>query len=378
MSPFRQPLYTHSQTPITGILLTNLGTPQAPTPAALRRYLAEFLSDRRVVELPRWLWWLILHAIILRVRPARSARAYKKIWTPEGSPLLQIARQQEAGIRTRLEQAFSGAVAVELGMRYGQPSIQQALERLRAAGVNRLLVLPLYPQYSSATVGSTFDAVSRTLQTWRWLPELRFISHYHEDSGYIQALAETIRSYWQQHGRPDKLLLSFHGIPQRTFLAGDPYHCECHKTARLVAEQLELAEGFWQVTFQSRFGREEWLKPYTDHQLQALGAAGVRRVDLVCPGFSADCLETLEEIAHENRALFLQAGGQAFHYIPALNADPAHLDALTQLIMRNTQDWLADANAQAQTTTAKRIERAQALAAQLGIVEHSNQPSLKQ
>lgn len=337
---FSQPSYCHDQVPCTGILLTNLGTPDAPTPTALRRYLREFLSDPRVVELPRWLWMLILHGIILRVRPARSAKAYQKVWTDDGSPLLQIAKQQQAAIAERLQAGFKGAVNIELGMRYGSPSIRQALEHLREAGARRLLVLPLYPQYSSATVGSTFDAVSQVLQRWRWLPDVRFISHYHDKDDYILAQANKIADYWQQHGHPDKLLMSFHGIPKRTFLAGDPYYCECHKTARLVAERLKLPDEAWQVTFQSRFGREEWLKPYTDHTLQALGAAGTKRVDVVCPGFSADCLETIEEIDEENRHYFLQAGGQEFHYIPALNADATHIEALSRVVLQAVQDWV--------------------------------------
>ncbi len=362
---FSQPPYEHTQKPLTGILLTNLGTPNAPTPAALRRYLAEFLADPRVVELPRWLWWLILHGIILRVRPARSAQAYQKIWTAHGSPLLHIAQQQQAGVQAQLETAFSGPIKVELGMRYGQPSIPHALEQLRAAHARRILVLPLYPQYSSATTGSTFDAVSRTLQSWRWLPDVHFISHYHDDNAYIRALADKIQTTWKHNGVPDKLLFSFHGIPKRTALAGDPYYCECHKTARLVAEQLKLAEDVWQVTFQSRFGREEWLKPYTDHTLKALGEQGVKHIDIVCPGFSADCLETLEEIDGENRDVFLQAGGEVFHYIPALNADQAHIEALSQLILQHTQSWQMDFEPHIEQAAAQiRWQRAIALGAE--------------
>ncbi len=359
---FSQPAYLHDQIPVTGILLTNLGTPDAPTAAALRRYLGEFLSDPRVVELPRWLWMLILHGIILRVRPSRSAKAYQKIWTDEGSPLLHIAQQQQAAIAARLSGAFKGSLSVELGMRYGSPSIAQALDKLRAAGATRLLVLPLYPQYASATVGSTFDALSQTLQSWRWLPEVRFINHYHDDENYILALANKIVEHWQTHGRPDKLLMSFHGIPKRTFLAGDPYHCECHKTARLVAETLGLKNAAWQVTFQSRFGREEWLKPYTDETLKALGAAGVKRVDVICPGFSADCLETLEEINEENRHYFLAAGGQKFHYIPALNTDSVHIEALSRILLRAAHDWrdIADDPQAAKV----RLQRARALGAE--------------
>jgi len=354
----------HDAPPVTGVLITNLGSPDAPTPTAVRRYLAEFLADPRIVELPRWLWWLILHGIILRVRPARSARAYAKIWTAQGSPLLEISRQQQAALQQALQARWPGPIQVVLGMRYGQPSIATALAELRAAGARRVLVLPLYPQYASATTGSTFDAVAAVLQGWRWLPDLRFISHYHDDAGYIRVLAEHIQTYWAAQGRPDKLLFSFHGIPQRTFLAGDPYHCECHKTARLVAEQLGLAADNWQVCFQSRFGREAWLQPYTDHTLQALGAAGMRRVDVVCPGFSADCLETLEEIDEQNRALFLQAGGQAFHYIPALNAHPDHIALLSDLIARELQGWSTADLPTVQAAADLSLQRARALGAE--------------
>lgn len=347
--------FRHDSSAVTGVLLTNLGTPDAPTAAALRRYLGEFLSDPRVVEMPRWLWRLILHGIILRVRPQRSARNYAKIWTEQGSPLLHIARQQQAALQQRLAARFQGPVKVALGMRYGQPSLADALEELRAAGARRIVALPLYPQYASATTGSTWDALSQTLQTWRWLPDLRFISHYPDHSGYIQALAGRIKTYWAEHGgQPDKLIFSFHGIPKNTFLAGDPYYCECQKTARLTAQALGLGIEQWQVCFQSRFGRQEWLQPYTDKTLEALGQAGTARVDVVCPGFAADCLETLEEIGQENRDIFLQAGGKEFHYIPALNADAAHIDALADLVLSHCQDWaaLADKDLRAAAATA--------------------------
>ncbi len=333
------PTFQHDSPALTGVLLTNLGTPAAPKPAALRRYLGEFLWDPRVVEVPRPLWWLILHGIILRLRPRRSAEAYAKIWTPEGSPLLAISRQQAEAVESYLHRELGDGIRVALGMRYGRPSIAEALETLREAGVRQLLVLPLYPQYSSATTGATWDALSRVLQGWRWLPDVRFISHYPDYPPYIEALANHIQRYWAQQGRPEKLLFSFHGIPRRTFLAGDPYYCECHKTARLVADRLELNPDDWQVVFQSRFGREEWLKPYTDHSLEALGQQGTRRVDVVCPGFAADCLETLEEIAMQNREIFLGAGGESFHYIPALNAEAEHISALGQLLTRHLRGW---------------------------------------
>jgi len=331
--------FKHNDITTTGILLVNLGTPDAPTPAALRRYLGEFLSDPRVTEMPRWLWWLILHGIILRVRPRRSAKNYAKIWTEQGSPLFAISQAQQQALQKVVQENSHSPIKVVLGMRYGQPSIESALDELRQAHVQRLLILPLYPQYSSSTSASVFDAVSDVLKKWRWLPDIRFISHYHDHPDYIDALANSVQRYWQQHGQPDKLLFSFHGVPKRFFTAGDPYHCECHKTARLVAEQLDLAQSKWQVVFQSRFGREEWLKPYTDHTLEALAKSGTKRVDVVCPGFSADCLETLEEIDQENRDLFLQAGGKDFHYIPALNDDDSHIQALFSLVTKHAQGW---------------------------------------
>ncbi|MFZ1827613.1 MAG: ferrochelatase [Candidatus Competibacteraceae bacterium] len=330
--------FTHDQPACTGILLTNLGTPDAPTPSALRRYLAEFLWDSRVVEIPRLLWWLILHGVILRIRPARSAHKYQTIWTPDGSPLLAISRRQTAALAAILKQCCPGPVRVALGMRYGNPSIATALSELRTAGAQRLLVLPLYPQYSAATTASTFDAVAAELRTWRWLPELRFIMQYHDDPAYLGALATHLRrARVEQPG--ERLLFSFHGLPKRNLLAGDPYHCQCHKTARLVAERLGLAPEQWAVAFQSRFGRAEWLQPYTSALLTDWAQAGVKSVDVVCPGFAADCLETLEEIALENRQMFLDAGGERYRYLPALNDTPEHITALAGLIERQTAGW---------------------------------------
>lgn len=331
--------YSHDTVPGTGVLLVNLGTPDAPTPPALRRYLAEFLSDPRVVEMPRALWLPILHGVILRLRPRKAAHAYRKVWTEEGSPLLAISRRQETALQRALQDRFRGPVTVALGMRYGNPSIASALERLRQAQVRRLLVLPLYPQYSGSTTGSTFDAVAETLKTWRWIPELRMVTQYHDEPGYVAALVGSIRDYWQEHGRGERLLFSFHGLPKRFLLAGDPYHCECQKTGRLVAEALGLSEDQWRVAFQSRFGREEWLKPYADATLREWGAKGTGRVDVICPGFSADCLETLEEIDIQNRQLFLNAGGHDYHYIPALNARPEHVQFLTDLVAEHMQGW---------------------------------------
>ncbi|NIV75670.1 MAG: ferrochelatase [Gammaproteobacteria bacterium] len=333
------PDYSHARPGAVGVLVTNLGTPDAPTTAALRRYLAEFLSDPRVVEAPRLLWWLVLHGVILRIRPRRSAEAYRRVWDQEGSPLKRIAERQTAALHARLQRSYGDPVHVVLGMRYGEPSLARALETLREANVERLLVLPLYPQYSATSTASTFDALTDVLRRWRRLPELRFVTHYHDHPGYVAALAASIREAWEAEGIPERLLFSFHGIPQRYFRAGDPYFCHCQKTARLVAERLDLPPARWTVAFQSRFGREPWLEPYTDHLLREWGEQGVRRVAVVCPGFSADCLETLEEIAMLNRDVFLAAGGESFHYIPALNERADHMEALAELILERTQDW---------------------------------------
>ena len=331
--------YAHGTLSVTGVLLTNLGTPDAPMPEALRRYLGEFLWDPRLVEMNRALWWVVLHAIILRIRPSRSAHAYRKIWGESGSPLLVNSQRQAAALQAALQRHFNGPVVVALGMRYGNPSIAAALRQLREQNARRILVLPLYPQYSATTTASTFDAVATELKTWRWLPELRMINHYHENPGYIKALADSIRESWSGRTPAERLLFSFHGIPKRYLLQGDPYHCECLKTARLVAESLQLPQDRWHVAFQSRFGREEWLKPYADHTLRQWAAQGVRSVDVVCPGFSADCLETLEEVAMVNRDIFLHAGGQSYHYIPALNDRAGHIEALSDLLRKHLHGW---------------------------------------
>ena len=343
-----------------GVLVTNLGTPDAPTAAAVRRYLAEFLADPRVIELPRWLWRLILHGVVLRVRPRRSARAYASVWTPEGAPLMVNSRAIADALEARWTARHPGGVAVALGMRYGTPSIPAALRALRGAGATRIAVLPLYPQYSGTTGGATFDAVSRELSGWRRVPALRFIDHYHDDPRYIGAVAASIESAWSGQGRPDRLLFSFHGLPRRYLDAGDPYHCECRKTARLVAEKLGLDDGTWLVAFQSRVGREEWLRPYTDETLTEWGHERLGTVDVVCPGFSADCLETLEEIAIRGRESFVTAGGGQLRYIPALNAGEAHVAALAALVERAIPDWLANTGDDAATRT-RRAERARAL-----------------
>ena len=332
--------YPHGTDESIGILVANLGTPNAPNTPALRRYLRQFFDDPRVFEFPRLTWWLLTRAIILNRRPRRSAALYASIWTEQGSPLLLYSQAIADGIQARLQAQIAQPIKVALGMRYGDPSIPYALRQLQAANVRRLLVLPLFPQYSATTVASTFDAVTTELQRWRWLPELRFITHYHDQAGYIAALVESIREAWQRNSQSEKLVFSFHGIPKRYFMNGDPYYCECQKTARLVAEALDLPKERYVVAFQSRFGREEWLKPYTSETLEELAKHGVQSVDVICPGFAADCLETLEEIDSENREVFLEAGGKTYHYIPALNDAPAHLQALSDLALKHLQGWL--------------------------------------
>jgi ferrochelatase len=322
-----------------GILLVNLGTPDAPTVGAVRTYLAEFLNDPRVVEYPRWLWWIILHGIVLRVRPKRSAQAYATIWSDSGSPLLSISNKLCAALKHHLAKDFSHPVSVILAMRYGNPSIAQALETLRGQNVQRLLILPLYPQYSATTTASIFDAVTQALQQWRWIPETRFIQRYYHQKTYIETLSESIRDYREQHGTAQKLLFSFHGIPKNYHLAGDPYPDECLATAKQVVSQLGLQSDQWQVAFQSRFGKQEWIKPYTDETLKQWGGEGVASVQVVCPAFSTDCLETLEEIAVENRDLFLKSGGKTYAYIPALNDHPNHVATLAGLILQHTHGW---------------------------------------
>jgi ferrochelatase len=332
------PAYRHGSAPRAGVLLVNLGTPDAPTTAAVRRYLAEFLWDPRVIESPRLPWWLILHGVILRVRPARSARNYAKVWTEAGSPLLVHSRGLAEGLQSRLAGEGLGDVLVELAMSYGNPSIPAALERLRAAGVQRLLLLPMYPQYSNTTTGSIFERATRELARWRWLPELRIVNQYWDDAGWLAAVADSVARHWQQHGRKH-LLFSFHSIPKRYFTAGDPYHCFCQGTARRVAARLGLGDDEWSLGFQSRFGREEWLRPYVDELLLEYARGGRRRVTVVCPGFATDCLETLEEIALQNREAFLAAGGEAFDYVPALNDSPAHVAVMAALVRRHAVGW---------------------------------------
>ncbi len=383
-----EPPYRHGAQPCTGILLINLGTPEAPTAAAVRPYLKEFLGDPRVVEIPRALWWLILNGIILNTRPRKSAEKYAQIWTAEGSPLLVHTRRQAglldetlnspspppplpalamsvpAGcppLRADHGETGEGSYAIAFAMRYGKPSIAAALARLREQGCTRILALPLYPQYSASTTATAFDALFAALAQTRNMPEIRTVRSFHDHPVYIAALAANIGDYWAAHGRPDKLLMSFHGVPRYTLDKGDPYHCECRKTGRLLAEALGLATEDYLITFQSRFGRAEWLQPYTAATLEALGKQGTGKLDVVCPGFVGDCLETLEEIAMEGKATFLNAGGKEFRYIPALNEHPQWIAALAAIARENLINWSATSPTEAEASR----QRALALGAKV-------------
>ncbi len=352
-----EPPFIHGQPPTaptgTAVLYCNLGTPDAPTAAALRPYLAQFLSDHRVIEIPKALWWLILHGIILRIRPKKSAAKYASIWTPEGSPLKVWTSRQATLLRGYLGER-GHRVAVRYAMRYGHPSIASQLDALKAEGATRILVLPAYPHYSGTSTASVFDAVYSWAAKIRRIPELRFVNHYHDHPGYIAALAARVRAHWAAHGRADRLVMSFHGVPARTLQLGDPYHCECHKTGRLLAEQLGLSKAQYTVTFQSRFGKAKWLEPYTEPTLVALAQTGVKSVDVMCPGFTGDCLETLEEIAQEAREAFMHAGGQAFHYIACLNDSPDWIRALSDLTQQHLAGWPTQSEPDAQTLAASR------------------------
>lgn len=335
-----EPPHKHGTIARTGIVLVNLGTPAEPTAAAVRAYLREFLGDPRVVEIPRALWWPILHGVVLRTRPKASARKYAAIWTPEGSPLRVHTERQAKLLMGYLGLQVKSPFTVDYAMRYGEPSIESVLDKLKGGGCDRILVLPLYPQYAASTTATVLDRVAAFLGRTRNVPELRSVKHFHDHPAYIAALGTSVREYWREHGRPDKLVMSFHGLPRFTLDRGDPYHCECQKTARLLAEDLELEASRWMLTFQSRFGRAEWLKPYTQSTLEELGRRGTRRVDVICPGFVADCLETLEEIDIECRAAFLAKGGKAFHYIPCLNERDDWIKALVTIALGHLGGWV--------------------------------------
>lgn len=342
--------FQHDRIPSTGVLLVNLGTPDAPTPSAIRRYLGEFLSDPRVVEMPRLLWLAILHGVILRIRPRPVARAYASVWMEEGSPLMVHSKALTNAVQSRFAQHESGPVHVQLAMRYGRPCIEKALESLRNRHVERLIVIPLYPQYSATTTATVFDAVTNTLQKWRWLPHFHMPMHYHDHPLYIKAVSDSIQQSFAAHGKPERLLMSFHGLPERLLYAGDPYYCHCQKTGRLIAAQLGLTDKNYAITFQSRFGREPWLQPYTDVTLKEWGKQGIGHVQVVSPGFSADCLETLEEVAMQNKDFFEQAGGKEFHYIPALNSSDSHVELMSALINQEMAGWDTSASDTNQTS----------------------------
>mgnify|MGYP001274786982 CR=1 FL=1 len=330
--------YQHGSIERTGILLTNLGTPDAPTAKALKPYLKEFLSDPRVIEIPKFIWQIILRLIILNIRPRRSAKNYKKIWTEEGSPLLNISLKQLTKVENYLKKDFNNSVFA-LAMRYGNPSIEKALIKLQEKKVRRLLILPLYPQYCAATTGSTFDKVTSILTKWRWIPEIRFVNQYFEEKLFIQAISNSLRKVWKEKGKPQRTIFSYHGIPKSYLLKGDPYHCYCLKTTRLIKENLGLKDEEVMTTFQSRFGNQEWLQPYTDETLKKLPSSGIKNIHIISPGFSADCLETLEELAEENKEYFIKAGGSQYHYINCLNDNEDHINLIIELIKKHTQGW---------------------------------------
>jgi ferrochelatase len=367
MPPFQSsPEYEHGLPEAMGVLLVNLGSPDAPTKDAVRRYLRQFLSDPRVVEIPRLIWLPILHGYILRTRPAKTAKAYQKIWTEHGSPLLLHCGHVAEAIQEKLSSRLSGAIHVELAMSYGQPSIESALKNLHSQFVRRIVVLPMYPQYSGSTTGSVFEAVSKALARRRWVPELRFVNHYHDANGYIAALTSSIRNYRELHGSGEKLLFSFHGIPEKMLLDGDPYHCQCHKTARLVSESLELADDEWDVSFQSRLGRAKWLQPYTDATLEKWGKERTGIIDVISPGFSVDCLETLEEIEIRYNKLYRDAGGGDLHYVPALNAREDHIGFLSRLIEKNVAGWPESSTDWSVSEAARKLEKSRQRAAAMG------------
>ena len=314
-----------TDTSLTALLIVNLGTPEAPTPRAVRRYLAEFLHDHRVVQLTRWLWCPLLHFIILPLRGPKAAAKYASIWMPEGSPLAVYTRRLAGAVQDRLPEW-----RVQEAMRYGEPSIGSRLQAWRAEGVQKVVVLPLYPQYSTTTTESVRDVVTREARGL----DVRFIEDYPVDPGWVAAVVGSIRSWRAEHGAGEHLLFSYHGLPQRLARNGDPYPQRCEASTRAIVQALGLRDGEWTLTYQSRFGKERWLEPATDATLQAMAARGVRRVDVVCPGFAVDCLETLEEIAMQNAELFHAAGGEALRYIPCLNDAPAHADALAALARR--------------------------------------------
>lgn len=334
-------IYHHGNSSRIGVLLINLGTPNAPSAEALRPYLKEFLSNPRVIEVPRIIWWPILYGFILPFRPKQSAEKYAKIWLPEGSPLKVHTERQTKLLREALQSRCGSETIVEYAMNIGEPSIATVLEKMQQQGCDRILVLPLFPQYAASSTAAAMDGVFTVLSRMRNQPAVRTVKQYHDDPGYIAALAQNVRDYWEIYERPEKLIISFHGTPRANLDKGDPYYCFCQKTGRLLAEALELSSDQYQICFQSRFGKAQWLTPYTADTLIELGKQKIKRVDVVCPGFVSDCLETLEEIAIEVKDLFLQAGGQEYHYIPCLNERTDWIQALADIAYQNLQGWNA-------------------------------------
>jgi len=335
-----EPAYRHGSIDKVGVLLINLGTPDSANAKSLRAYLKQFLSEPRIVEFPRWLWWLILNGIILNIRPGKSAKKYAQIWTLEGSPLKIHTERQVALVTELLEKQINPVPVIEYAMIIGNPSIAEKLQQMKKLGCSRILILSLFPQYAASSAGCVLDSIFTELRKMRNIPDIRTVRHYHDDPGYIAALAQNICDYWKKQGRPDKLVISFHGVPRKTLEKGDPYHCECQKTGRLLAEALELTNDQYQVCFQSRFGFSQWLNPYTSEVLRELGKQKTGRVDVVCPGFVSDCLETLEEIAMEGKTIFTEAGGGEFHYIPSLNEHPEWIKAIGDIIQTHLAGWV--------------------------------------
>lgn len=336
-----EPPYAHGTGARVGVLLVNLGTPDAPTPKAVRRYLKQFLWDPRVVEIPRLPWWLILNGIILNTRPKQSAAKYASIWTQDGSPLRVYLERQVQLLRGYLGERVRSPIAVAGACRYGNPSVEAGLDELHKQNCTRVLVLPLYPQYAASTTASAFDAVAASLMTRRNVPAVRMVRNFHDHPAYVRAVAAAVRDYWSTHGQPDRLVMSFHGLPRFSLDRGDPYHCECRKSARLIATELGWNDERTLVTFQSRFGRAQWLQPYTSETLTDLGRKKTGRVDVICPGFAADCLETLEEIAMEGKETFTHAGGGEYRYIPTTNDLHPFIDALSTIALENLQGWVS-------------------------------------
>jgi ferrochelatase len=357
---FHSEAFNHDQPEKIGVLLVNLGSPDKPDTVGIRRFLKEFLSDHRVIEIPGFIWQIILRLFILPLRPKKLVPAYESIWTEDGAPLIAIARKQKDSLETWFENNEKLNPHFVLAMRYGSPDIRSALVELAQNNARKILVVPTYPQYSGSTTASIFDAITKELQQWRWVPELRFINQYADQAEYIDALAESVRQHWHTQPKGEKLLMSFHGLPKAYLLKGDPYYCQCQKTARLLAEKLELQANEWQITFQSRFGKAEWLKPYTSETLTKLAKQGIQSVDVICPGFAIDCLETLEEIAVENRDVFLNAGGQQYSYIPALNDSEVNIRAMAALIKQHTQGWEIVSDSEALGSRNQRYKKVEA------------------